>query len=50
VKKHWYKVRFTVRVNLLFWANTPKDMHYAEFAEDEVCLFFCVTFQLLMLK
>lgn len=38
VKKHWYKVS-SVPYSLL--SDCPltfcKDMHYAEFAEDEVC-------------
>jgi hypothetical protein len=35
VKKHWYKVRKPL-LNLCHKAQFGKDMHYAEFAEDEV--------------
>lgn len=37
VKKHWYKVGESWRL-VEATLNIVQDMHYAEFAEDEVCL------------
>lgn len=41
VKKHWYKVRLATRLfrGRARNADAIQDMHYAEFAEDEVCLY-----------
>ena len=35
VKKHWYKV-MCIQHHLIPLLMTMQDMHYAEFAEDEV--------------
>ena len=38
VKKHWYKVRrVDFPLTVAAKVTLPQDMHYADFAEDEVC-------------
>jgi hypothetical protein len=49
VKKHWYKV-CSLLPNVFSQTNRIQDMHYAEFAEDEVRLPAAHRIQLLMLK